>query len=323
MARCIYHREGPQIYPNFAPWQERPPGLLTNLFFQRGWRGAAAGSTLSTSAISSSVKPLYCMKSMVVDMGLSRFFCTNATALAMVCFRICFSCESNKDRPVPERWPQRSGSTGGTQDGVLCGALPFLFPLPQCRSRPTPKRATYCVAWSQKVRLRAGWAETPCATWACRESAPRPKPTRTWPQRVECQRVWARASALVRGAPLGGRICLAGMPWRTRIPTPPAGASQMPPPPRDSKGAPQKACQPEAPACARITRCATAVRQVSEISTTSARQSATVCQCRCRDVTFASATRMGPGWGSMSPHRNRRRGGKAQHWGGGVPPREP
>ena len=37
------------------------------------------------------------------------------------------------------------------------------------------------------------------------------------------------------GCPLGGRIWLAGIP-------PPAGASQMPPPPRDSKGAPQKAC---------------------------------------------------------------------------------
>ena len=35
-------------------------------------------------------------------------------------------------------------------------------------------------------------------------------------------------------------------------------------------------------------------------------------------MTFASATRMGPVWGSMSSHRNRRRGGKAQHWGGGA-----
>ena len=126
----------------------------------------------------------------------------------------------------------------------------------------------------------------------------------------------------MRGAPLGGRICLAGMPWRTRIPTPLAGASQMPLP-RDSKGAPQKGCQPEAPVCARITRCATAVRLISEISTTSVRQSATVCQCKCKDVTFAIATRMGPGWGFMSPHRNTRRGGKPQHLGGVVPPREP
>ena len=53
------------------------------------------------------------------------------------------------------------------------------------------------------------------------------------------------------------------------------------------------------------------------ISTTSARQSATVCQCRRRAVTFASATRMGPRWGSTSPHLNNRRGGKAQHRGGG------
>ena len=88
-------------------------------------------------------------------------------------------------------------------------------------------------------------------------------------------------------------------------------------PSRDSKGAPQKACPLEAPACARITRCATAVRRVAEISTTSARQSATVCQCRRRDVKFASATRMGPGWGSMSSHRNRRRRGASLPGGPG------
>ena len=70
----------------------------------------------------------------------------------------------------------------------------------------------------------------------------------------------------------------------------------------------------------RITRCPTAVRRISAISTTSARQSATVCQCRRKHVTLASATRMGPGWGSMSPHLNKRRGGKAQHRGGGGCP---
>ena len=74
------------------------------------------------------------------------------------------------------------------------------------------------------------------------------------------------------------------------MPTPPAGASQMPPPPRDSKGAPHKVCHPQAPAWVRITCCATAVGQVSEISTTSVRHSATVCQCRRRDVTLACAT---------------------------------
>ena len=84
-------------------------------------------------------------------------------------------------------------------------------------------------------------------------------------------------------------------------------------PPRDSKGAPKKACEAEAPSCARITRGATAVRRVSKVSTTCARQSATVCQCTHRDVMFASATRMGPGWGSMSPNHNTRRGGKALH----------
>ena len=42
--------------------------------------------------------------------------------------------------------------------------------------------------------------------------------------------------------------------------------------------------EPEALACARITRCATIIRRVSVISTTSTRKSATVCQCRRRDV---------------------------------------
>ena len=72
----------------------------------------------------------------------------------------------------------------------------------------------------------------------------------------------------------GGGIWLAGMPWRTTIPSAPAGASQMPPTlriPRDSKGAPPNAYHPEAPVWARITWCATAVRRVSETSTTSTR----------------------------------------------------
>ena len=43
----------------------------------------------------------------------------------------------------------------------------------------------------------------------------------------------------MQGALLGGTTCLPRMPWRTRIPGPPIGASQMPPPPSDSKGAPQ------------------------------------------------------------------------------------
>ena len=70
------------------------------------------------------------------------------------------------------------------------------------------------------------------------ESAPLPRPTGTWHQQVECQRVWARASPSMRGGPLGGRICLAGMPWRTKIPTPLGWSIPNPPPPRDSKGAP-------------------------------------------------------------------------------------
>ena len=58
------------------------------------------------------------------------------------------------------------------------------------------------------------------------------------------------------------------------------------------------------------------MRRVSGISTTSACQSAMVCHCRRRDVTLASATRMGQGWGSTSSHRSNR-GGKTQHPGGG------
>ena len=68
--------------------------------------------------------------------------------------------------------------------------------------------------------------------------------------------------------PLGGRIALARMPWRTRIPNPRLEHPRYPP---DSKGAPQKAGQPEAPAWARITCCGTGVRRVSEISIMSAR----------------------------------------------------
>ena len=120
------------------------------------------------------------------------------------------------------------------------------------------------------------------------------------------------------GCPLwGGEFVWPGCPGAPGYP-PSLLAHPRCPPPRDSKGAPKKACRPEAPACARITRCATTMRRVSEINTTYARHSATVCQCRRTDVTFASATRMGPGRGSMSPHRNRRMGGGGLALGGGV-----
>ena len=119
------------------------------------------------------------------------------------------------------------------------------------------------------------------------------------------------------GRPLGGEHLSGRDALAHQDPHPPCRSIPDAPPPRDSKGAPQNACQPDTPAWARITRYATAVRRVSVISTTSARQSATVCQCRRKEVTFASATCMGPGWGSTSPHLNDRRGGKAQHRGGG------
>ena len=95
---------------------------------------------------------------------------------------------------------------------------------------------------------------------------------------------------------------------------PPLLAHTRCPAPQDSKGAPQKACQADAPSCTRIGCCATAVRHISKISTTSARRSATVCQCRRRDVAFASGTRMGPGRGSMFPQ-----GREGPALGGGVP----
>ena len=93
------------------------------------------------------------------------------------------------------------------------------------------------------------------------------------------------------------------------------------------KGAPQNACNPEAPTWVHITCCATAVRRVSEINTTSTRQPANVCHCRRRDVTLASATRSGPGWGSTSPQCSSRRGERSRRHptetGGGAEPRLP
>ena len=103
-------------------------------------------------------------------------------------------------------------------------------------------------------------------------------------------------SASFRGARLGeedlpGGDALANLdahPPGWPIPNTPA------PHPGTPRGAPRKACYPEAPAWARMTCCATAVRRVSEMSTTSAHHSASVCQCKRRDVTLAYATRIGP-----------------------------
>ena len=54
----------------------------------------------------------------------------------------------------------------------------------------------------------------------------------------------------------------------------------------------------------------------------SACHSATMCQCRRRDVTLACGTRIGPGWGSTSLHRITIRGVKTRRYpaggGGGV-----
>ena len=68
-----------------------------------------------------------------------------------------------------------------------------------------------------------------------------------------------------------------------------------------------------APARACITCCVTAVRRVSESSTTSTRHSATVCQCGRKDMTLACATRNGPGWGCTSPQHSNRRGERSHH----------
>ena len=46
---------------------------------------------------------------------------------------------------------------------------------------------------------------------------------------MECHKAWASESGSSRGAPLGGSTCLAGMPWRTRMPTPLADTSQTTP----------------------------------------------------------------------------------------------
>ena len=113
---------------------------------------------------------------------------------------------------------------------------------------------------------------------------------------------------MFRGAPLGGGGGLSRgnamvhqdlHPPRRRIPDARC-------PPRDSRGAPQNACHPEAQAWAGITCFATAVRRVSES--------------RRRDVMLARATRNGPGWGSTSPQHSSRRGGavtSATHRSGG------
>ena len=42
--------------------------------------------------------------------------------------------------------------------------------------------------------------------------------------------MWANKYAASRGAPFGGSTCLAGMPWRTRVPTPTAGSKMAPQP---------------------------------------------------------------------------------------------
>ena len=83
---------------------------------------------------------------------------------------------------------RQPASKEGRQERRRCSkrVVQVKIEVPPHKLRGRPYRATYCVAWSQNVRLRAGWAETQYATWACTVSTPQPKPTRTWHQRLEC-----------------------------------------------------------------------------------------------------------------------------------------
>ena len=115
--------------------------------------------------------------------------------------------------------------------------------------------------------------------------------------------------------PWGGEFACLGCLGVPGFPPPRLVHPRCPPPP-GFQGRPPKGLPARGPCLGAHTCCATAVSRVSEISTTSARQSATVCQCRHRDVTLASATRMGPGWGSTSPHCRSKRGGRPCTGGG-------
>ena len=116
---------------------------------------------------------------------------------------------------------------------------------------------------------------------------------------------------LAPGRPFGGEDLPCGDALANQDTHPPGWRipNAPPPPPPGLQGRPQKACHPQAPAWARITCCATAVRRVSDISTTSACHSATVLAC---------ATRIGPRWGSTSPQRSSRRGGKTRQYPTGT-----
>ena len=120
-----------------------------------------------------------------------------------------------------------------------------------------------------------------------------------------------RGSLPRSGAPLwGGGPTSRDCPSAPRSRPPGQHSKSPPPPPGDSREALQKVCHPVPPASARITCCATAVRRVSESSTTTTRHSAIVCQNSGRDLTLASATRNGPRWGCTSPQRGNGRGGR-------------
>ena len=99
---------------------------------------------------------------------------------------------------------------------------------------------------------------------------------------------------------------------------PPGWRIPKAPPPPGTPRAPPRNLATLRPLRERITCCATAVRRVPDISTTSARHSATACQCKRRDVTLPYARRIGRGWGSTSPHRSSRRGGKTRRYPAGI-----
>ena len=132
----------------------------------------------------------------------------------------------------------------------------------------------------------------------CRAPVSVLRPIKPWHHRVECHK---SVAASVAGALAQGFSCRTGCPWRTKMPTP-LGRQSHVPPPWDCYGAPEKVCQPASRACAAMTCCPFAMRRISDRSRTSASQARMVSKCMRSNVTLATATRSGPGWGWASPH---------------------
>ena len=135
------------------------------------------------------------------------------------------------------------------------------------RSRGTSR----CVLTSTRGEYRSGWSSLSAPSQCCRPSVRRRGcAVEGWLGRdavghlgmqgirppAQANQDGARAGGvpeglgegarLGAGCPLrgGGGTCLAGTPWRTRIPTPPASASQMPPPPGTPRATPKKLASP-------------------------------------------------------------------------------